>query len=315
MDKYYQDVIKTARVTVKTVKFPNRTWLMAGNLYKPQTAKEDSYTAIVIGHPSGGVKEQTAGVYAALLAEKGFLTLTFDASYQGESGGESRYLEDPQARVEDMRCAVDYLTTRKDVNPEKIAIMGMCASGGFAVQAAQTDVRIKAIATVSMADLGDLFRNGLGRPQGYQAPLKEVSAQRTREANGAPTYYSWYVPPTQEEAEKMKGDYYEGYVYYRVSPAKHPRSENKMLFSRMDSIINFTALNHVEMCAPRPMLFIAGSRAQTKYFSDESHAKVPATSELYVIDGATHIELYYKEPYVSDAVQKLDAFFTEKLGK
>lgn len=315
MDKYYQDVIKTAQVSVEPVRFANRTWQMAGNVYKPKNADKARYSALVIGHPSGGVKEQTAGVYAALLAERGFLTLTFDASYQGESGGEPRYLEDPQARVEDFRCAVDYLMTRPDVDTDKIGVMGMCASGGFCVQAAQTDVRLKAIATVSMADLGDLFRNGLGRPAGYQPPLADIAQQRTQEARGEAVYYSWYVPPTEEMAKQMPGDYYEGYMYYRVSPAKHPRSENKMMFSRMDSIINFTALNHVEMCAPRPMLFIAGSRAGTKYFSDEAHAKVPSSSELYIIDGATHIELYYKEPYVSDAVKKLDLFFTEKLGK
>ncbi|MBR1778475.1 MAG: alpha/beta hydrolase [Alphaproteobacteria bacterium] len=292
---------------------------MAGNVYKPKGTAKEKLTAIVIGHPSGGVKEQTAGVYAAMLAEKGYLTLTFDASYQGASGGEPRYLEDPQMRVEDVRCAVDYLTTRSDVDTDKIGALGMCASGGYVVNAAQTDLRIKAISTVSMADLGDMFRNGLGRTSEYKAALKQtleqIAAQRTKEANGGETYYSWYVPPTAEQAEGLAGDYREGYEYYRVSPAKHPNSVNKMIFSRLDSIINFTALSHVEMCAPRPMLFIAGANAGTKYFSEEAYERVKETAELFIIDEATHIELYYKEPYVTTSVAKLDEFFEKTLGK
>lgn len=319
MDKYYQDVIKSANVVTEQIKFKNRTWQVAGNVYKPKNINKEKYTAIVIGHPSGGVKEQTAGVYGAMLAEKGFLTLTFDASYQGESGGEPRYLEDPQSRVEDFRCAVDYLTTREDVDVDNIGIMGMCASGGYVVNAAQTDLRMKAIATVSMVDLGDMFRNGLGRTAEFSANrnslLNQIAEQRTIEANGAETYYSWYVPPTKEEAENLASDYFEGYEYYRVSPAKHPNSVNKMVFSHTDKIINFTALSHVEMCSPRPMLFIAGSNAGTKYFSEETHEKVKETSELFIIDGATHIELYYKEPYVTISVEKLDEFFTKNLGK
>lgn len=315
MDKYYQEVIKTANVGVESVKFKNRTWNVVGNIYKPKGINKEKFVAIVIGHPSGGVKEQTAGVYGAMLAEKGFLTLTFDASYQGESEGEPRYLEDPQARVEDFRCAVDYLTTRKDIDADKIGIMGMCASGGYVVNAAQTDLRMRAIATVSMADLGDMFRNGLNRTVDCKQNLEQIAQQRTKEANGEDVLYSWYVPPTEELAKQMPSDYYEGYEYYRVSKAKHPNSVNKMFFSHVDSIINFTALSHVEMCVPRPMLFIAGSNAGTKYFSEEAHAKVKNFSELYIIDGATHIELYYKEPYVTMCVEKLDEFFTKALGK
>ncbi|MBQ9273751.1 MAG: alpha/beta hydrolase [Succinivibrio sp.] len=200
-DQYYQDVIKelSSELTAEPVKFPNRTWQVAGNLYKPKNA-QGKLSAIVVGHPSGGVKEQTAGVYAARLAAQGYVTLTFDASFQGESGGEPRYLEDPAMRVEDVRCAVDYLTTRAEVNTDKIGALGMCASGGYVVNAAATDLRLKAIATVSMADLGDLFRNGLGRTPEYAAYraqlLEKIAAQRSKEAAGAESYYTWYVPPT-----------------------------------------------------------------------------------------------------------------------
>ena len=308
---YYQDVIKTAEVKIESVNFPNQQINLSGNIFKPKKNLQEKYPAIVVGHPSGGVKEQTAGVYAALLAEKGFLTLAFDASYQGESGGEPRYLESPSARIEDMRCAVDFLTTRQDVNTEKIAILGMCASGGYCIKAAETDLRIKAIATVSMADLGDLFRNGLERnmtDEDRQNLLAQISTQRTKEINGAPIFYIGYVPNSEEQ-----NDYREGYEYYRVSPAKHERSVNKMIFSRIDSIINFTALDHVEMLAPRPLLVIVGTEANTKYFAEETFNNAKGEKFIHWVKGATHIQLYYVKKYVLEAVSELEKFYKKFL--
>ena len=315
---YYQDVIKTAAVEIESVKFPNQQITLAGNIFKSTKISREKYPAVIIGHPSGGVKEQTAGVYAALLAEKGFLTLAFDASYQGESGGEPRYLENPSARIEDFRCAVDYLTTRNDVDSDRIGILGMCASGGYCIKAAETDQRIKAIATVSMADLGDLFRNGLERDmtdEARQNLLTQISSQRTREVNGEPIFYIGYVPNSAEETVGKQNDYREGYEYYRNSPAKHDRSVNKMIFSRIDSIINFTALDHVELIYPRPLLIIAGSKANTKYFAEETFHKAKGIKRLRWIDGATHIQLYYVKKYVLEAIEELQNFFDEYLNK
>ena len=309
---YYQDVIKTAEVKIESVNFPNQQINLSGNIFKPKKNLQEKYPAIVVGHPSGGVKEQTAGVYAALLAEKGFLTLAFDASYQGESGGEPRYLESPSARIENMRCAVDFLTTRQDVNTEKIAILGMCASGGYCIKAAETDLRIKAIATVSMADLGDLFRNGLERnmtDEDRQNLLAQISTQRTKEINGAPIFYIGYVPNSEEETVGKQNDYREGYEYYRVSPAKHERSVNKMIFSRIDSIINFTALDHVEMLAPRPLLVIVGTEANTKYFAEETFNNAKGEKFIHWVKGATHIQLYY----VKKSVSELEKFYKKFL--
>ena len=313
---YYQDVIKTANVKIEAANFRNQQIYLAGNIFKPKNSNQEKYPAIVIGHPSGGVKEQTAGVYAALLAEKGFLTLAFDASYQGESGGKPRYLENPTARIEDMRCAVDYLTTRPDVDAEKIAILGMCASGGYCIKAAETDLRIKAVATVSMADLGDLFRNGLERnmtDEDRQNLLAQISTQRTAEAKGAPTFYIGYVPNSVEETVGKQNDYLEGYEYYRVSPAKHERSVNKMIFSGIDSIINFTALDNVGLLAPRPILIIAGTEANTKYFAEETFNKAKGDKKLHWIEGATHIQLYYVKKYVLEAIEELEKFYNKNL--
>lgn len=317
---HYAEVLKDAKVEREAIRFSNQGIKLAGNIFRPaeERLRREQYPAIVIGHPSGGVKEQTAGVYAIMLAERGFLTLVFDASYQGESGGEPRFLESPAARIEDLRCAVDYLTTREDVDAEKIGVLGMCAGGGFAIKAAETDLRMKAIATVSMADLGDLFRNGLERKMKraeLRGMLEQISEQRTREANGDSTFYAGYVPNTEEETIGKQNDYRQGYEYYRKSPAKHPNSPNKFIFSRADAIINFTALDHVELLAPRPLLIIAGTKANTRYFSEEAYDKAGAPKEIFWVDGATHIELYYKKAYVEAAIDKLNKFFTEVMSK
>lgn len=317
---YYEDVLRNSKVSVERVEFPNQRITLVGNVYKPEekNLQREKFAAVVVGHPAGGVKEQTAGVYAVKLAECGFLTLTFDAGYQGESGGEPRYLENPASRVEDFRCAVDYLTTRSDVDAEKIGILGMCAAGGYVIKAAETDTRMKAIATVSMADLGDMFRTGLERgmrPEELGALRAQIAAQRTREAQGGEVLYAGYVANSEEELAGKQNDYWEGYRYYRKSPAKHPRSVNKLILSRMDAILNFTALDHVELLAPRPLLAIAGTRANTKYFAEEACAKAAGPKELCWIEGATHIELYYKAPYVTEAVGRLNEFYSRWLER
>lgn len=317
---YYDEVLANSPVQVAHTTFLHDTLPIAANVYiNPDAAKpQKGYTAIIIGHPTGGVKEQTAGVYAVKLAERGFLTLTFDAAYQGESGGTPRYLEDPAARVEDFRCALDYLLSRPDVNPDNIGVLGICASGGYAIHAAQTDVRFKAIATVSMADLGDLFRNGLQRTQTKdmkEAFLQQIAEQLTKEARGEAVAYSPFVPRTAEEAASMPKDYREGYEYYRNSPASHPNAPSQFVLSRASRIVDFTALSHVDALSPRPLLLIAGTEAQTRYFSEEAFEKAGNEKELYWVAGTTHIEMYYKTEYVDAAVNKLDEFYTTKLGK
>ena len=316
----YENVLKNSAVQARAVSFPHDAVTIAGLLYLPLgKVPEGGWPAVAIGHPTGGVKEQTAGVYAVKLAEQGIAALTFDAAYQGESGGEPRYLEDPEVRTEDFSCAVDYLTTRAEVDADRLGILGICASGGYAVHAAETDLRMKAIATVSMADLGDMFRSGLGRRQDadqLQAFLAQTAAVRSAEAKGAAPVYGSFVPKTAEEADKMPRDYREGYEYYRVSPNAHPRAVSRFRLSRANRLVAFTALDHVELLAPRPLLMIAGTEAQTRYFSEEAYAKYPdhaGKKELFFVPGATHIEMYYVEDYVNQAVEKLAAFYKESL--
>jgi fermentation-respiration switch protein FrsA (DUF1100 family)/alkylhydroperoxidase/carboxymuconolactone decarboxylase family protein YurZ len=303
-------------VSVQKVIFPNRHISVVGNLYFPgDYAGTKSYPAIVVGHPAGGVKEQVAGLYAEKLAEKGFITLAFDASYQGESGGTPRFLEDPAVRSEDFRAAADYMTNRSDVDANRLGVLGICGGGGFAINAAQTEHRFKAVATVSMVDLGQLRRDGLNgvlKPR-MRERLDEVGRQHTREANGEPVKYANYVANTEEEAKQYDSRMYQqGYEYYRVSHL-HPNSQNKYALTSLDKLMAFTALDHVEMIAPRPFLVIAGSEAESFYYSQEAYGKAEEPKELFSVDGASHIDLYYKPKYVSQVVKKLVDFYQKKL--
>lgn len=292
---------------------------IAGELYKPENFdKNKKYPAIVVVHPAGGVKEQVAGLYAKKLSEKGFITLAYDAAYQGESGGEPHYLENPASRVEDVRSAVDYLSTLPFVDKEHIGALGICAGGGYAFNAAETEMRIKAVATVSAFDLGRARRQGLGDSltvEQQQQKLKEAAEQRTKEANDEPVKYSGYVQNSLEEIpENAPAMYRQGYEYYRTPLAQHPRSENKYIFSNYAQQAAFTAFDRPEFLSPRPVLFIVGENAESAYFSKEAYDKALEPKEYVVIPNATHMEMYYKPEYVTPAVEKLTEFYGKYLS-
>ncbi len=303
--------------TIQRVIFKNRDITIVGNLYFPKNFDNSKkYSAIIVGHPAGGVKEQTAGLYAQKLAQQGFIALTFDASYQGESGGEPRYLEDPAVRVEDFRAATDYLSIHKSVDANKIGVLAICGGGGFAIKAAQTDHRLKAVATISMVDLGQLRRDGLNGmlKSQMQQRLEEVAKQRTIEANGGTIKYANYVPISLEAIpENAPLMYQEGYEYYRTERGQHPNSTNKYTFTSLDKLMDFTALDHVEMISPRPLLLITGSKSDTRYFSEEAYTKANEPKELFVVQGASHVAMYDVPEYVKQAVKKLTDFFSKNL--
>ncbi|SFD82401.1 hypothetical protein SAMN05518672_103371 [Chitinophaga sp. CF118] len=304
-------------VTVRKVTFPNRNIAVVGNLFFPgDFEKGKKYPAILIGHPAGGVKEQTAGIYAQKLAEQGFITLAFDASYQGESGGEPRFLEDPAVRVEDFRAATDYLSTHPSVDENSIGVLGICAGGGFAIKAAETEHRLKAVATISMVDLGQLRREGLAGvlKSQIQQRLDEVGKQRTKEANGEPVKYTNYVFNSPGEIPAgATGMYKEGYEYYRTPRGQHPNSQNKYVFTSLDKLMNFSAIDHVELISPRPLLLIVGKEADSRYFSDDAFARAAEPKQLFEVVGASHIDMYDKPGYVSQAVNKMTEFFRQYL--
>jgi fermentation-respiration switch protein FrsA (DUF1100 family) len=300
------------------VAFPSNGMTLAGHLYTPEGEANVPRPAIVIGHPMGAVKEQSPANYAARLVQQGFVVLTFDAAYQGESTGEPRYLEDPFQRSEDVRSAVSFLTTLPEVDAERIGALGICASGGYVPFAAQSDHRIKAVATVVSACVGNLWRDGLdGKqdPSVIQGMLDEAAADRTNEARGEPPRLTQLVPATPEEAAHFpEGSMFrEAYDYYRTPRAEHPRSVNKWIARSVDRFAQYDSYALMHLIAPRPLLMIAGTRADTAPLSVKAIEKARGLKELFWIDGATHIDLYDKDEYVTPAVAKLGDFFTEHL--
>ncbi|KNG52754.1 Dienelactone hydrolase [Stemphylium lycopersici] len=273
--------------------------------------------AVVVGHPRGGIKEQTAGLYAREIAEQsGFITLAFDAAYQGESGGLPRYLEDPYQRANDVRNAVTYLSTLDIVDSDNIGALGICASGGYVPFAAQTDKRIKAVATVSAVDLGVLNSEGFGNYggpllPGLNAQLAEASRQRTNEGRGAPVNLTRIVPHTPADVfPTMPQFYQEAYNYYRTSRGQHPRSPNLNVWRSIELLSTYRSYNFIQLISPRPLLMIAGGDADTRYYSERAIEQAEEPKELYIIPGLTHIGLYDN---TSESVPKLIEFFGEYL--
>ncbi|WP_064120700.1 alpha/beta hydrolase [Pseudomonas fluorescens] len=299
------------------VSFLSNGLKLAGHLYLPADLQPgEQRPAIVVAHPFGGVKEQTAGLYAGKLAEKGLIALAYDASYQGESAGEPRYLEDPFVRAEDIKSAIDFLANHASVNPERIGALGICASGGYVPFAAQTERRIRAVATVSAADIGLLYREGLGgtgSPEQLKQLLEEVGQQRTREARGEPVRIDPIVPETADIRADTPTLFREGSDYYRTARAQHPNSPNKYVFTSIGRIAAYSSYDHINLISPHPLLMIAGTEADTRYFSEMAIEKAMEPKELVLIEGASHIDLYDKEQFVGPAVQKLAGFFKHYL--
>lgn len=300
------------------VSFKKLDLKMAGLMFLPDNfEKNKKYPALVITHPGGGVKEQTSSLYAYKMSKAGFVTLAYDASYQGESEGMPRFLEDPTSRVEDIRSAVDYLVTLPYVDKDKIGAMGICAGGGYSMSAIQTDYRIKAAAGISSWDVGDSAKNGFGgvkNPEFMKKLLTETANQRTKEASGEKPLYVSYVPNSKQEADEQPITIQkEGYEYYRTQRAAYPTSENKMLFTSNDKLAAFDAFAHIETVSPRAVLLIIGENADTAYFSEKAYNKAKQPKELYKIKGASHIDLYDRPEYVGQAVSKLTDFFNKNL--
>ncbi|KAG4443587.1 hypothetical protein IFR05_000964 [Cadophora sp. M221] len=280
------------------VNFKSGDITVAANLFLPASSQDlqKRLPAIVVSHPFGGVKEQTAGLYAKILSEAGFVTLAFDAAYQGASEGEPRYLEDPYQRVEDIKSAVSFLTTRDEVDTERIGALGICASGGYVPCAAATDQRIKAVATISGADMGRLFREGLGgslKKEDLMAALAQAGKHRTLEVQGQKPHLEHIVPNTTAEVlDDTPTMYREGTQYYRTSRGGHPNSVNWYVARSIDQIAMYSSYEFVHWISPRPLLMIAGSKADTLYFSEDAIKAASEPKELFVVDGRSHIDLY-----------------------
>lgn len=302
--------------SVLKVSFMNNNIKMAGNLFLPSGFdKAKKYPAVIVVHPGGGVKEQTAGLYAKKLSEAGFIALAFDASYQGESGGEPRFLDNPMNRVGDIYSAVDYLETLSYINTDRIGAMGICAGSGATVKAAMSERRIKALATVSAVDVGAANRKGWdGKGTGGDpiATLEAVAKQRSAEANGAAPVYVPYVPAVGDTTAPH--DLQEAAVYYRTARGQSPNAPNKMLFSGLSYGILFDGFGQADKLLTQPLLIIAGSEAGSLWQSQElNQIAASKNKELVIVKGATHMDLYDIPQYVDPAAQKISEFFGKNL--
>lgn len=304
------------KVIVEKVSFKNRILIdIAGNLYMPKNIdKSKTYAAIVVGHPFGGVKEQTAGLHAQKLAELGYITLAFDASFQGESGGEPRRIEVPEIRVEDFSAAVDFLSNHVLVNKNRIGVLGICGGGGYSVSAAAIDHRIKAVATVSMYDMGRARRQGLGDVITYEQRMQmldQIGEQRTLEFAGGERRDIAAIPMVLgEDATENTKEFFE---YYRTPRGRHPNSTTSYSFTSLAPMMNYFPFVQIETISPRPILMIVGERAVSAYFSEDAYSRAAEPKELFVVPGASHVDLYDMPEYMAVTLPKLDSFFKENL--
>ncbi|MFJ9584048.1 alpha/beta hydrolase [Streptomyces acidicola] len=300
-----------------SVTFPSSDLALAGILFTPDDHVDGGLPAVVISHPGGGVKEQSPSIYAERLAREGFAALVFDAAYQGESEGEPRGMENPFQRAEDVKAAVTYLTTRDDIDPDRIGALGICASGGYVPYAAQTDHRIKGIATVSAVDMGSVIREGLGRTQDpaiLTALLDHAAAARTAEARGAaPELVAWIPDNAEDLLETATRQFRETFEFYCSPRGYHPRAVQGWVLRSVDQLAQYDSYAMIRLISPRPLLMIAGSEAESAYFSREAIEQAAGPKELVVIDGASHIDLYDKDEYVTPAVARLTEFFGKHL--
>ena len=286
---------------------------IVANVYTPpnyDAAKK--YPAVVIAHPNGGVKEQVAGLYAQRLAEEGYITITADAAYQGGSGGSPRNVDRPANRVEDIYGMGDFISRYKGVDTSKIGLLGICGGGGYSLKAAQADKRFRAVATVSMFNSGVVRRNGFMNSQvaTIQERLKQASDARATENAGGEVRYVGTAELTDEMADKMPFDLYrEGHYYYNRTHA-HPNSTFRYTMSSLMDLMTWDATSNMDLI-DQPLLMIAGSKADTYYMTDDAFGKAinAKNKELFLINGATHIETYWKPQYVSQAINKLVSFF------
>ena len=304
------------KVVHEKVTFRNRYGItLAADMYIPKNAG-GKLAAIAVSGPFGAVKEQSSGFYAQTLAERGFLTIAFDPSYTGESGGQPRYVASPDINTEDFSAAVDFLSTRNDVDPECIGILGICGWGGMALNAAAMDTRIKATVTSTMYDMSRVNANGyfdaMDADQRYEL-RRQLNAQRTLDAkNGTYELAGGVVDPLPDDAPQFVKDYY---AYYKTPRGYHKRSLNSNNgWNKTSSLsfINMPLLAYSDEIR-NAVLMIHGEKAHSRYFSEDAFKKLKGDNkELLIIPGASHVDLYDNQANVIP-FDKIESFFREYL--
>ena len=324
---------KDSRVNHKKVTFTNRYGItLAADVYEPKNLGNKKVAALAVAGPFGGVKEQSSGRYAQEMAARGYITVAFDPSYNGESGGEPRNVASPEIYTEDFMAAVDFLGLQKNVDRERIGIIGVCGFGGFGLNAAAADTRVKAIATISMYDMSREMGEGFGKiltTEDRKLIYKRMGEQRWKDAeNGSP----WLMHPVAtvdknknlilsetmpdtlpKNSDPVLADFFE---FYRTTRGYHPRStasNSAFTFTSATAFMNFPMNNYIHEISPRPILFVIGENAHSRYFSEDAYrlAGNNPNNEMYVVANATHPDLYDKMDKIP--FNKLQDFFTKNL--
>lgn len=315
-DNFY----RSDKVEVQKVTFKNQYKMnIAGNLYLPKDMdKSKKHTAIIVGHPMGAVKEQSADLYAVKMAERGFVTMSVDLAFWGGSDGQPRNAVAPELYAETFSAAVDYLGTGPFADREKIGAIGICGSGSFAISAAKIDPRLKAVATISMYDMGAANRNGLNHSLTL-AQRKQIIADAAEQRyvefqGGATKYTSGTVHEITEKSNPIEREFYDFYRTPRgeFTPAgSSPLLTTHPTLSSNTKFMNFYPFNDIETISPRPLLFITGDQAHSKEFSEDAYKRAAEPKELYYVAGAGHVDLYDRVELIP--FDNLESFFKANL--
>ncbi|OZB38807.1 MAG: hypothetical protein B7X50_10480 [Alishewanella sp. 34-51-39] len=306
---------KSDKVEHSKVTFKNRYGItLAADLYVPKNSN-GKLAAIVVSGPFGAVKEQSSGLYAQIMAERGFITLAFDPSYTGESGGEPRNVASPDINTEDFSAAVDFIGLLQNVDRERIGIIGICGWGGMALNAVAADKRVKAVVASTMYDMTRVMSKGYNdtvtREQRAQT-LEQLSRQRWEDAaNGKPAYQPAYNTPPKGGESQFMVDYHD---YYGTPRGYHPRavnSGNAWTLTTPLSFMNMPILSYIDEISPRPILFVHGEKAHSRYFAETAYAAAAQPKELMIVEGASHVDLYDQIDKIP--FDKLTDFFRKNL--
>ncbi|KFA71785.1 hypothetical protein S40288_07442 [Stachybotrys chartarum IBT 40288] len=317
-DNFY----KSDSVTLQPVTFPNQNGhIIAGNLLKSKFLNVSASTgapAVVVSHPFGAVKEQSANLYATKLAEEGFITIAIDMPFYGGSSGEPRNGVNPDLYTEAFSAAVDYLATQADVDRERIGGLGICGSGSFVIGAAKVDSRIRAVATSSRYDMGGASRNGLRHSLSLEqrkALIDSASQQRWVETDGGDVAYGGGTPFQLTNASTaIDREFYDFYRTARgeyTAPGANPNYTTQSALTSNVKLLNFYPLNDLDVISPRPLLFISGDQAHSREFSENAYANAAEPKELYWVPGAGHVDLYDRVELIPFG--KLTEFFRSSL--
>lgn len=307
---------KSEKVDHQKVTFKNRYGItLVGDIYVPKDSAGHRLPALAVGGPFGAVKEQSSGLYAQTMAERGFVTLAFDASYTGESGGEPRNVASPDINTEDFSAAVDLLGLNASVDRERIGVIGICGWGGLALNAVAADKRVKAVVASTMYDMSRVMSKGyndsLTLEQRTQA-LEQLSRQRWIDAEtGNPAYQPRYNQLKGGEAQFVV-DYHDYYMTPRGYHARAVNSGNSWTVTTPLSFMNMQIMTHIKEISPRPILLIHGEKAHSRYFSETAYAAAAEPKELVIVPGASHIDLYDRVDVIP--FDKMAAFFVQHLG-